>query len=66
MDYKSEYSGGFIPYSRVEHLKYLVADGEAGFVTTSNRGPGCLRMFSPKPGTARTCSPWTRLKITSR
>jgi len=35
-----EHASGFIPYSRVEHLKYLVVDGEAGFVTTSNWGPG--------------------------
>jgi len=34
------YSGGFIPFSRVEHCKYLVADGETAFVTTSNWGPG--------------------------
>jgi phosphatidylserine/phosphatidylglycerophosphate/cardiolipin synthase-like enzyme len=34
------HSSGFIPFSRVEHLKYLVADGETGFVTTSNWGPG--------------------------
>jgi len=35
-----EHSSGFIPFSRVEHLKYLVIDGETGFVTTSNWGPG--------------------------
>ena len=35
-----QHSSGFIPFSRVEHLKYLVADGETGFVTTSNWGPG--------------------------
>lgn len=34
------HSRGLIPYARVEHLKYLVADGETGFVTTSNWGPG--------------------------
>lgn len=35
-----QHESGFIPYSRVEHQKYLVADGETGFVTTSNWGPG--------------------------
>lgn len=35
-----QHSSGFIPFARVEHLKYLVADGETGFVTTSNWGPG--------------------------
>ncbi len=35
-----QHSRGLIPFSRVEHLKYLVADGAAGFVTTSNWGPG--------------------------
>jgi phosphatidylserine/phosphatidylglycerophosphate/cardiolipin synthase-like enzyme len=35
-----QHSSGFIPYSRVAHSKYLVADGERGFVTTSNWGPG--------------------------
>jgi phosphatidylserine/phosphatidylglycerophosphate/cardiolipin synthase-like enzyme len=35
-----QHSSGFIPYSRVAHSKYLVADGERSFVTTSNWGPG--------------------------
>jgi phosphatidylserine/phosphatidylglycerophosphate/cardiolipin synthase-like enzyme len=35
-----QHSSGFIPYSRVAHSKYLVADGEESFVTTSNWGPG--------------------------
>ncbi len=34
------HSRGLIPFARVEHLKYLVADGDTGFVTTSNWGPG--------------------------
>ncbi|HNW44976.1 MAG TPA: phospholipase D-like domain-containing protein [Elusimicrobiales bacterium] len=34
------HSSGLIPFARVEHCKYLVADGETGFVTTSNWGPG--------------------------
>ena len=29
-------SGGFIPYARVAHAKYCVADGERGVVSTSN------------------------------
>ncbi|HBA59752.1 MAG TPA: hypothetical protein DCZ92_02795 [Elusimicrobia bacterium] len=33
-------SAGFIPFARVEHCKYLTADGEASFVSTSNWGPG--------------------------
>ncbi len=35
-----EYSKGFVPYARVEHCKYLVADGKASYITTSNWGPG--------------------------
>jgi phosphatidylserine/phosphatidylglycerophosphate/cardiolipin synthase-like enzyme len=30
------WSGGFIPYARVAHAKYLVIDGERGWVGTSN------------------------------
>lgn len=30
------YSGGFVPFSRVEHCKYLVADDKYGFISTSN------------------------------
>lgn len=33
------WSGGFVPYARVEHPKYLVADGARGWVGTSNWGP---------------------------
>lgn len=33
-------SSGFVPFSRVEHLKYMVIDGQYSFVTTSNWGPG--------------------------
>jgi phosphatidylserine/phosphatidylglycerophosphate/cardiolipin synthase-like enzyme len=33
------HSSGFIPFARVEHCKYLVADGETGFITTSTGGP---------------------------
>jgi phosphatidylserine/phosphatidylglycerophosphate/cardiolipin synthase-like enzyme len=30
------WSGGFIPYARVAHAKYLVVDGERAWVGTSN------------------------------
>jgi phosphatidylserine/phosphatidylglycerophosphate/cardiolipin synthase-like enzyme len=30
------YSGGFVPFSRVEHWKYLIADDKYGFISTSN------------------------------
>jgi phosphatidylserine/phosphatidylglycerophosphate/cardiolipin synthase-like enzyme len=31
-----EWSGGFIPYARVDHAKYLVADGSACWIGTAN------------------------------
>ncbi|MCX7920340.1 MAG: phospholipase D-like domain-containing protein [bacterium] len=31
-----QYSGGFIPYARVEHCKYLVADSRRSWLGTSN------------------------------
>jgi phosphatidylserine/phosphatidylglycerophosphate/cardiolipin synthase-like enzyme len=31
-----EWSGGFVPYARVEHAKYLVADDEVCWIGTSN------------------------------
>ncbi len=31
-----EYSGGFIPYSRVEHCKYFTADNNISWISTSN------------------------------
>jgi phospholipase D3/4 len=31
-----EYSGGFIPYSRVEHCKYFISDDNISFISTSN------------------------------
>lgn len=31
-----EYSGGFIPYSRVEHCKYFTADNNVSWISTSN------------------------------
>jgi len=34
-----EWSGGFVPFARVEHPKYLVVDGVRGWVGTSNWGP---------------------------
>ena len=35
-----QHTSGMIPFARVEHLKYMVIDGETGYVTTSNWGPG--------------------------
>ncbi len=34
------WSGGFVPFGRVEHPKYMVIDGSEGWVSTSNWGPG--------------------------
>jgi len=34
------WSGGYIPFARVEHCKYLVADTAAAWIGTSNWGPG--------------------------
>ncbi len=31
-----EWSGGFVPYARVEHAKYLIADDQACWIGTSN------------------------------
>ena len=31
-----EYSGGFIPYSRVEHCKYFISDSKYSWVSTGN------------------------------
>ena len=33
------HSGGFIPFARVEHCKYLVFDGETAMLSTSNWSP---------------------------
>jgi phosphatidylserine/phosphatidylglycerophosphate/cardiolipin synthase-like enzyme len=30
------HSAGFVPFARVEHCKYLIADDKYGFVSTSN------------------------------
>jgi phosphatidylserine/phosphatidylglycerophosphate/cardiolipin synthase-like enzyme len=35
-----EWSGGYIPFARVEHCKYLVADSDRVWVSTSNLDPG--------------------------
>ncbi|MDT8286319.1 MAG: phospholipase D-like domain-containing protein [Elusimicrobiales bacterium] len=32
------HSGGFVPFARVEHCKYAVADGKVSYVSTSNWG----------------------------
>ena len=34
------WSGGFVPFGRVEHPKYMVIDGREGWVGTSNWAPG--------------------------
>ncbi len=31
-----EWSGGFIPYARVVHAKYMVVDGHSSWIGTSN------------------------------
>ena len=31
-----QWSGGFVPYARVEHCKYMVTDGELSWIGTSN------------------------------
>jgi len=31
-----EFSGGFIPYARVEHCKYFISDNNISFISTSN------------------------------
>jgi len=36
----SEWSRGYIPFARVEHCKYLVADADRLWVSTSNLEPG--------------------------
>ena len=33
-----EHSSGFIPYARVDHVKYMVVDGKVGWIGTSNWG----------------------------
>ena len=33
-----QYSAGFIPYSRVDHCKYVLVDGKTAFISTSNWG----------------------------
>ena len=35
-----EWSSGFVPYARVEHPKYLVADGDRAWLGTSNGSKG--------------------------
>lgn len=34
-----EHSRGFVPYSRVEHAKYMTVDGDTAYITTSNWAP---------------------------
>ncbi len=33
-----QHSGGFVPFARVEHCKYAVADGKVSYLSTSNWG----------------------------
>ncbi len=35
-----EWSGGYLPYSRVDHSKYMVVDNRIGWIGTSNWGKG--------------------------
>jgi phosphatidylserine/phosphatidylglycerophosphate/cardiolipin synthase-like enzyme len=35
-----EWSGGYIPFARVQHCKFLAVDGEAVWIGTSNWSPG--------------------------
>ena len=35
-----EWSGGFIPFARVIHAKYMVVDSLHSWIGTSNWGPG--------------------------
>lgn len=34
-----QHSSGFIPFARVQHSKYITADGDTSFISTSNWGP---------------------------
>lgn len=34
-----EHSSGFIPFARVQHSKYITADGKRSYISTSNWGP---------------------------
>jgi phosphatidylserine/phosphatidylglycerophosphate/cardiolipin synthase-like enzyme len=38
-----EMSTGFVPFSRVEHCKYMTIDGDKAYITTSNWEPGYFR-----------------------
>ena len=33
-----QYAGGFIPYARVDHCKYMLVDNKISFISTSNWG----------------------------
>ena len=35
-----DWSGGYIPFARVQHAKFAVVDGRSGWVGTSNWEPG--------------------------
>ncbi|MBK8984132.1 MAG: hypothetical protein IPM38_17900 [Ignavibacteria bacterium] len=38
-----QYSGGFIPFARVDHSKYLISDNDISWVSTSNWESGYFR-----------------------
>ncbi len=54
-----EYSGGFIPYARVEHAKFLTVDGNTLWIGTSNWSRGYfhesrnISLFFRGPGATR-------------
>ncbi len=53
------WSGGFIPFARVVHAKYLVADETRAWIGTSNWGPGYfdrsrnVGIVTARPGVSR-------------
>jgi phosphatidylserine/phosphatidylglycerophosphate/cardiolipin synthase-like enzyme len=40
LSYVAEWSGGYIPFARVDHCKFVVVDGVSTWIGTSNWGPG--------------------------
>lgn len=40
LSYIAEWSGGYIPFARVDHCKFMVVDGSRVWIGTSNWGPG--------------------------
>ena len=66
------YSGGFIPFARVEHAKYLVIDGQAAWLGTSNwsrnyfYGSRNISLFLRGPAAAASLSDFFDLTWSSR